>query len=86
MAAVMTEHDDGPICEKFELPQAWCSHCRGHDKVEQRIRRSRPADNDVRYRFFARYPGRCNECGEIFQPDDYIGVTVDDQYVCEGCA
>lgn len=78
--------DDGPVCEKYDMPQAWCAHCRGD--VEPRVGPERPryAGEGLRYWFFARWPGRCSNCGTAFRVGDAIGVTDNDEYVCGGCA
>lgn len=78
--------DDGPLCSLTDLPQAWCGHCR-ETKIQarQRIRRSRPTGNEVAHRFFCRYGGKCSRCGEDYQAQDYIGVSLNGDYVCEEC-
>lgn len=84
--------DDGPPCpltvdSGMEIPQAWCAHCRAEKtKTRQRIRKSTPRGAGVMHRFYARYPGTCSRCGEDYQVDDLIGITVNETYVCEECA
>lgn len=77
--------NDGPICALTDLPQAWCDHCRDDPAKGGRIRRSRPRGTEVRARFTARYPGKCTACGDAFAEGDRIGITIDEDYVCEEC-
>lgn len=83
----MTRGEDGPICDLTELPVAWCHHCRAPFRPRRRglTPISTPAGTEVRARFTARYGGTCAACGEHYREGDSIGVTIDDDYVCEEC-
>jgi hypothetical protein len=89
MVALMTHTHDGPLCPRTDMPVAWCAHCR-EQANHKRGRRSwgrgqRPRDFRVRARFTARFAGRCVHCDEQFCEGDYIGITSNEDYLCEGC-
>lgn len=46
--------NDGPICERTDLPQAWCAHCRGSEDIA-----IEDAYEVTGRPFEARFPGRC---------------------------
>lgn len=77
----MTEVERCPVTE---LPTDGCAHCRPAPA---------PPDPAAYFDlegppFQARFPGRCVDCGDAFEPDDTIGrVTEADGggYVCAGC-
>lgn len=88
---------DGPICPRFELPTAWCAHCRAprnsppprrrhhqrsHRSEAGAVARNGPA---VAHMTYARKGGGCWLCGEPFVYAELVGVTPAGHYVCQVC-
>lgn len=64
-------------CEMSGLPPAYCAHCRGvtlYDPIEV---------GEVISKFTARFPGKCDACGDRIRPGDELGMTRDKSYVCK---
>lgn len=67
------------ICERTELPEEMCSHCRGLDKPE-------PVDAALAGPVFeARFEGRCANCHREIEVGDRIARTEDERYAHAGC-
>lgn len=72
-------------CERSDLPESMCAHCRGHiDEV--------PVDeqltvDDIGPRFTAQYATPCNAgCGGDIEPGETIAALNDRfGYACPGC-
>jgi hypothetical protein len=78
-------------CERTELLVTDCAHCRGNDQTpneqaaaERDQTRQRLA-SDPRW-FPAQYPGKCERCGEWFQPGALIRMDVSVGWIAECCA
>jgi hypothetical protein len=89
---------DGPICRRFELPAAWCAHCRAprpsgptKRRHHQRSHRSehtgevRGTPPPVAHMAYARRGGGCWVCGEPFVYAELVGVTPAGHHVCQAC-
>lgn len=89
---------DGPICPRFELPQAWCAHCRTpvaspRPRRTHHVRSRRSADAvevsrhgpPVAHMTYVRRGGKCWLCGEAFVYAELVGVTARGHYVCQAC-
>jgi hypothetical protein len=85
-------YGDGPICDKTEMPQAWCGDCRTYGPGHRAVTEGESGGGGERFdatgavRFTARYPGTCDECGRDFPEGSWIGLTLDHKYICESCA
>lgn len=78
---------DGPLCRLSELPVAWCALCSGicdpSGPRQDRLRGPALTETDVHT---ADHAGRvCAWCGNSFRDGSAIGVSWDDDYVCEDC-
>ncbi|NUS59163.1 MAG: hypothetical protein HOV66_30545 [Streptomycetaceae bacterium] len=70
-------------CERSDLPTSMCAHCRGH---EERGTELTAADVVVSAAFEARFPGRCEGCGNAIREGDAIAPLRDSSgYVCPEC-
>jgi predicted nucleic acid-binding Zn ribbon protein len=70
-----------------ELPRATCGVCNGAMKraaaIEAQGRRFKPAERGPW--FFARYDGKCSDCGEQFESGQKIRSDGDGGWLCEDC-
>lgn len=60
-----------PVCPLYELPQAYCAHCREQDL---------PKPAPLQW-FMARFEGSCAICRKRIEVGDDIADT-DDGYIC----
>lgn len=68
-------------CEKTDLLQSMCSHCRGHDQTAVVV--DAP---DVGVRFEAAFEGHCANCGGRIHVGDVIARFGDvSGYACPEC-
>lgn len=65
------------ICDRTDLPESMCSHCRGMDQ---------PVRYRVTIRTTAKFAGIL-ACGHRVEPGDPIGLCGDDDHgwVCDRC-
>jgi transposase len=82
------DHYEGPMCRFGDGPVAWCGQCTAGVCDPHRVRRDRVAD--AAFTEFgvvvADHFGRvCAWCGSSFRDGSAIGVSLDDDYVCEDC-
>lgn len=87
------------ICEKTDLDEAYCAHCRGNTRtpveefeIETRELREKLLATDPRW-FPAQYSGVCGKCGTRFAPEALIrrphsGIDLlpPESWVAECCA
>jgi hypothetical protein len=82
------------ICEKTDLDEAFCAHCRGNTKTpveefeaENRRLRAKLLASDPRW-FPAQWPGVCGGCGTGFSPGSLIRQPAPPDYswVAECCS
>jgi hypothetical protein len=82
------------ICEKTDLDEAFCAHCRGNTKTpveqyeaETKALRAKLLANDPRW-FPAQWPGVCGQCGTGFSPGSLIRQPAPPDYswVAECCS
>lgn len=64
-------------CDKTDLPEEMCAHCRGLDTVVER--------DDEGDAFRAKYPGTCNICDQDIEAGDWI-QRVGHKYCHHDCA
>lgn len=88
---------DGPICQRTEIPVAWCAHCRpAHTSprprrkhhVHSRRPETRPTPREeepIVALFHARWPGTCWRCGEDYLEETLVGQTGSGHCVCRDC-
>lgn len=87
------------ICERSDLPESMCSHCRGLPwrAVIDIAGEVGPAAHDVdqgdegaprgSYGFRAEFASNCPSCGEEIRPGDHISKSpTSRQFVCVDCA
>ena len=71
-------------CDRSDLPVSMCAHCRGDRQVADPPASDRPAGYGPV--FFARFDGRCADCGDQFVAGERIAALTDGGgYVCEDC-
>lgn len=86
MLRLITHNQDGPLCPKNDMPMLWCAHCREAEAAQwAQARQRRPVGTEVYHRFLARWPGTCATCEGDYGIGEHIGVTLEEEYVCEGC-
>lgn len=74
-----------PICDRTDLPESMCSHCRGLDG-ELPGQRSLFIVAPNSWASPARYEGVCQACHGVIEIHDSITPTTDNQWVHTECA
>lgn len=66
------------LCELYELPKAFCAHCK--EIGARHYRKNRYPGTKLR----SHHPGHCADCGAPIYPGDVISAT-EEGWVCESC-
>lgn len=88
--------EDGDTCQLYELPVAWCHHCRTgaipprQHQAGARQRGDHTGDGEdtlIVASLAARWPGWCanGDCDRYYQKGSWIHRTSDGNYYCSEC-